>query len=238
MSQTKWRDILPPEAVAKGDELFDRAAAERAKGKIIYPAQENIFHALQAVAPDDVKVVILGQDPYHNPGQAMGMSFSVPNDCPAPPSLQNIKKELAYEFGENRPMANDLTPWTKQGVLLLNTALTVEYGQAFSHQDWGWDILTGAVTEYCLRKQGTVIFLLWGSPAAKTAKAANHRITDIPVKDKYFIFTTHPSPLSAARSTATTHAFLQSMCFTTANRILESDGLAPIDWAGSLVQEA
>lgn len=229
-----WREILPPAAVQKGDELYSRAMALRNEGKTIYPMQENIFKAMQLTPPNEVKVVILGQDPYHNPGEAMGLSFSVPKTCPTPPSLMNIKQELAREYGNTGELSNDLTPWAKQGVLLLNTSLTVEHGQAFSHGNWGWDKLTGAIINQCLRLPQTIVFLLWGSPAIKTATEAAKAITDAPIQDKYFIMTTHPSPFSANRPSSKAVAFLGSDCFKTANELLQKSGAAPIEWVNSL----
>lgn len=230
-----WREILPPAAVQKGDELYNRAMALRNQGKTIYPLQENIFKAMQLTPPNEVKAVILGQDPYHNPGEAMGLSFSVPDTCPTPPSLANIKQELEREYGKTGDMKNDLTPWAEQGVLLLNTSLTVEHGQAFSHGNWGWNELTGAIISQCLRLPQTIVFLLWGSPAIKTANEAAKSITDMPIQDKFFIMTTHPSPFSANRPSSKAVAFIGSDCFKTANSLLETHGAVPVEWVKSLM---
>lgn len=201
---------------------LDDFVTEAARSRTVYPAPENIFAAFRACPAAQVRVVILGQDPYHEPGQAMGLSFSVPDGCKTPPSLKNIFKELEAEFGPAAPH-NDLTPWVRQGVLLLNTVLTVEQGAAFSHAGHGWELFTRAALEYAAtRGDGPLAALLWGKPAQKYAPifraAAHHR----PV---LVLESAHPSPLSAYRG------FFGSAPFGKANAFLQANGIAPIQWS-------
>ena len=200
-------------------DAFVTAAAERTT---VYPAPENIFAAFRACAPDKVRAVILGQDPYHEPGQAMGLAFSVPEGCKAPPSLRNIFKELASVYGEGCAVSTDLTPWAAQGVLLLNTVLTVEQGAAFAHAKHGWETFTRAALEYALACADTpVAAVLWGKPAQQYAPiftaAAAHR----PV---LVLESAHPSPLSAYRG------FFGSDPFGKINDFLQDNGQPQICW--------
>jgi len=192
--------------------------AERNAGKRIFPAGANWFRALDLTPLDKVKVVILGQDPYHGPGQAHGLCFSVPEGVRAPPSLVNIYKELESDLGIRRPPHGFLEHWAKQGVLLLNSVLTVEMGMAASHRDRGWERFTDAVVQLVNDKQQPVVFMLWGSYAQKKASfvdTTRHLVLQAP----------HPSPLSAHSG------FLGCRHFSKANAFLESRGLDPIDWA-------
>jgi uracil-DNA glycosylase len=192
--------------------------AERNAGKRIFPAGANWFRALDLTPLDKVKVVILGQDPYHGPGQAHGLCFSVPEGVRAPPSLVNIYKELESDLGIRRPPHGFLEHWAKQGVLLLNSVLTVEMGMAASHRDRGWERFTDAVVQLVNDKQQPVVFMLWGSYAQKKASfvdTTRHLVLKAP----------HPSPLSAHSG------FLGCRHFSKANAFLESRGLDPIDWA-------
>ena len=192
--------------------------AERNAGKRIFPAGANWFRALDLTPLDKVKVVILGQDPYHGPGQAHGLCFSVPEGVRAPPSLVNIYKELESDLGIRRPPHGFLEHWAKQGVLLLNSVLTVEMGMAASHRDRGWERFTDAVVQLVNDKQQPVVFMLWGSYAQKKAAfvdTSRHLVLKAP----------HPSPLSAYSG------FFGCKHFSKANAFLESRGLDPIDWA-------
>ena len=192
--------------------------AEREAGKRIFPAGANWFRALDLTPLDKVKVVILGQDPYHGPGQAHGLCFSVPNGVRPPPSLVNIYKELASDLGISPPAHGFLEHWARQGVLLLNSVLTVEMGLAASHRDRGWERFTDAVIRLVNAKPEPVVFMLWGSYAQKKAAfvdASRHLVLKAP----------HPSPLSAHSG------FLGCRHFSRANAFLEAQGLAPIDWA-------
>ena len=191
---------------------------ERNAGKRIFPAGSNWFRALDLTPLDQVKVVILGQDPYHGPGQAHGLCFSVPDGVRPPPSLVNIYKELASDLGLPPPAHGFLEHWARQGVLLLNSVLTVEMGQAASHRDRGWERFTDAVIRLVNEKPEPVVFMLWGSYAQKKAAfvdPSRHLVLKAP----------HPSPLSAHSG------FLGCRHFSKANAFLESRGLAPIDWA-------
>jgi len=191
---------------------------ERGAGKRIFPAGSNWFRALDLAPLDEVKVVILGQDPYHGPGQAHGLCFSVPNGVRPPPSLVNIYKELESDLGIRRPAHGVLEHWAKQGVLLLNSVLTVEMGLAASHRDRGWERFTDAVVRLVNAKEQPVVFMLWGSYAQKKASfvdTSRHLVLKAP----------HPSPLSAHSG------FLGCRHFSKANAFLESGGLQPIDWA-------
>lgn len=197
-------------------------ANERAEGKTIYPPQEDVFNAFRSTEFSQVKVVILGQDPYHGPNQAHGLSFSVRPGIPAPPSLVNIYKELATDIpGFVRPNHGYLQSWADQGVLLLNTVLTVEAGKAHSHAKLGWETFTDKVIENLNAHREGVVFMLWGSHAQKKGSiidAARHHVLKAP----------HPSPLSAHRG------FLGCQHFSTANQLLEEQGLSPIDWMPKL----
>ena len=189
----------------------------RAGGTRIHPAPANIFAAFDATPFEDVKVVILGQDPYHGPGQAHGLCFSVMPGVPVPPSLVNIYKELARDTGFVRPDHGHLMPWARQGVLLLNSVLTVEAGQAGSHQGKGWEGFTDHVVDVLNREREHLVFLLWGSYAQKKGAVIDprrHRVLKAP----------HPSPLSAHRG------FLGCGHFSAANEYLCRHGQVPIDW--------
>lgn len=191
---------------------------EKAAGKTIYPAGSDVFSALNTTPFDQVKVVILGQDPYHGPGQAHGLSFSVPDGVKPPPSLQNIYKEIQTDIGgEQRPTSGNLFHWAEQGVLLLNSVLTVEAQQAASHQGKGWELFTDKIIDVLARDRQHIVFLLWGSYAQKKGRVinpANHLVLKAP----------HPSPLSAYRG------FLGCGHFSACNRYLVEQGHAPIDW--------
>ena len=184
----------------------------------MYPPGPRIFAAFDATPFDRVKVVVLGQDPYHGPGQAHGLCFSVQPDVPVPPSLLNMYKEIERDLGLPRPDHGYLMPWARQGVLLLNAVLTVEQGKAGAHQGRGWEEFTDHVVEVLDREREGLVFMLWGSYAQKKGRivdARRHRV----------LRTTHPSPLSAHRG------FLGSGHFSAANDYLKRRGEAPIDWS-------
>lgn len=183
----------------------------------IHPDMEDIFNALRQTAFKDVKAVILGQDPYHGPGQAHGLSFSVQPGVRIPPSLRNIFKELEDDLGCQAPGHGNLTEWTEEGVLLLNTVLTVREGQAHSHRGKGWEIFTDRVIRSLNERKERVVFILWGKPAQ----------SKIPLIDqnKHRIITSvHPSPLSARRG------FFGSRPFSRVNQYLMESGQAPVNW--------
>jgi len=190
---------------------------EQAAGKVIFPPRETIFHALEAAPLDTVKVVILGQDPYHGDGQAHGLSFSVKPGVGVPPSLRNIYKELEESLGLEHPGHGCLEGWAKQGVLLLNAVLTVEAGKAGAHQNKGWEQFTDRVIETVNERSDGVVFILWGGYAQKKGKKIDrqrHLVLEGP----------HPSPLSAYRG------FFGCRHFVKANAYLQSRGKTPIDW--------
>jgi uracil-DNA glycosylase len=192
--------------------------SEKATGKRIYPPGPQIFAALDATPFDQVKVVILGQDPYHGPGQAHGLCFSVSPGVDVPPSLLNVFKEIERDLGHARPDHGCLLPWARQGVLLLNAVLTVEAGRAGAHQGKGWEGFTDHIVETLNREREGLVFMLWGSYAQ-----AKGRIID---SHKHCVLRApHPSPLSAHRG------FLGCGHFSAANRWLTGRRLAPIDWA-------
>ncbi len=190
----------------------------RDAGARIFPPAAQIFAAFDATPFDEVKVVILGQDPYHGAGQAQGLSFSVPAGQRIPPSLDNIFKEQVRDLGVPRPDNGDLMPWAQRGVLLLNAVLTVEEGRAGAHQGKGWEGFTDHVVETLAREREGLVFLLWGSYAQVKGKVIDgnrHRV----------LKTTHPSPLSAHRG------FLGCGHFSAANAYLQARGVGGIDWS-------
>lgn len=194
---------------------------ERAKGKAIYPRPRDWFAALDATSPQDVRVVILGQDPYHGPGQAHGLCFSVQPGVRVPPSLVNIYKEMQSDLGIARASHGYLAHWAGQGVLLLNNVLTVEAGQAASHQGKGWEKFTDAVVASVAGDPAPKVFILWGSHAQK--KAAN--VAALGAGSPHLILRApHPSPLSAH------NGFFGSRPFSQANDFLEAHGRGAIDW--------
>jgi uracil-DNA glycosylase len=199
-------------------QLGDFLRSEKAAGKVIYPPGPLIFNALNSTPLEQVKVVIIGQDPYHGPSQAHGLCFSVQPGVPAPPSLLNIFKELKRDLNIDPPPHGCLQHWAEQGVLLLNTILTVEQGQAGAHAKCGWQRFTDKVIEVVNARQPHLVFLLWGAHAQ--AKA--------PLLDStrhLLLKSAHPSPLSAYRG------FLGNGHFSRCNKFLEQHGLEPIDWS-------
>lgn len=191
--------------------------SEKAKGRIIFPPGELMFNAFQQTPFEAVRVVILGQDPYHGPGQAHGLSFSVPEGVPSPPSLQNIFKELERDLGLARPASGTLLPWAKQGVLLLNAVLSVEQAKPGSHQNKGWEAFTDAAIARLSAEREGLVFMLWGAYAQ-----AKGRIID--ARRHCVLRAPHPSPLSAHRG------FIGCGHFSTANRYLSARGGTTIDW--------
>ena len=189
---------------------------ERARYEI-YPPQEDVFNALRYSSFQDTKVVILGQDPYHEPGQAHGLCFSVNKGVTIPPSLVNIYKEIENDLGIKMPGHGYLADWAKQGVLLLNTVLTVRRGQANSHKGKGWEIFTDRIVEILNERQKPMVFILWGA----NAKSKTELITN---KEHMVITGAHPSPLSAWKG------FFGGRYFSKANRYLEITGQEPVDW--------
>mgnify|MGYP001213991781 CR=1 FL=1 len=214
-----WLDALQGEfAQPYMQQLRDFLQAEKAAGKVVFPPGALIFNALNSTPLDKVRVVIIGQDPYHGPGQAHGLSFSVPPGVRTPPSLQNIFKEINRDLGLPIPQHGCLHSWAERGVLLLNAVLTVEQGQAGSHAKRGWERFTSRVIELVNERCEHCVFLLWGS-------YAQHKGEQIDRTRHCVLTSVHPSPLSAHRG------FIGNGHFSAANDYLVSNGLAPIDWS-------
>jgi len=196
--------------------------AEEAAGKVIYPPRGMRLAALALTPLDRVRCVILGQDPYHGPGQAHGLAFSVPDGVPLPPSLINITKELEADLGLPPPTSGNLSKWARQGVLLLNSTLTVEAGKPGSHAGRGWDAITDAVVAAVAERDEPCVFILWGSHARKKAS----RIPALARAPHHLVLTSaHPSPLSAH------NGFFGSRPFSKTNAFLEANGRGAIDWS-------
>lgn len=212
-----WFSWLEPYFKTPGFKALQEKLNAQPSEQVFPPA--GLRYAALSKSPQEVKVVILGQDPYHGRGQAMGLSFSVPRGVAPPPSLVNIYKEIQAEGGlQAAGRLGDLTAWANQGVLLLNTALSVQEGQAGSHRGWGWEPFTDGIIKELAKRRTGLVFLLWGKPAQEKMqlipKDKNHLILTAP----------HPSPLSAHRG------FMGCGHFNKANQFLESQGLAPIQW--------
>lgn len=217
MIENEWLSILKPEFSKPYYRALYDFVKEQYATNIVYPPSDKIFSALETTSIKDVKVVILGQDPYHEPGQAHGMSFSVMPGVKTPPSLQNMYKELNNELGCYIPNNGYLMKWASQGVLLLNTVLTVQKGMANSHKGKGWEQFTDAVIKAVNEIDRPVVYLLWGS----NARSKKAFITN----PKHLVLeTVHPSPLSAY------NGFFGCNHFKKANEFLASNGIKPIDW--------
>lgn len=216
VTMSTWTDLLGAEKQQPYfQELMARVQTRREQGVTVYPPAHEVFQAFKLTTVENLKVVIIGQDPYHGPGQAHGLCFSVPVGIPAPPSLKNIYKALSHDFADfTAPQHGNLTHWAEQGVLLLNTVLTVEQGQPNSHANWGWERFTDTVIQQINQHCEGIVFLLWGSHAQKKGKIID--------RQRHHVLTSvHPSPLSAHRG------FLTCGHFAEANRLL---GANAIDW--------
>ena len=216
-----WRNAIEPVlATREARKLGGFLTAEEAAGKRIYPPRGSRLRAFELTPLDRVKVVILGQDPYHGPGQAHGLSFSVPEGVKVPPSLVNIYKEIASDLGIERAIHGNLEKWAQQGVLLLNNALTVEEGRAGSHQNLGWEAITDAAVAAVAAREEPAVFLLWGSHARNKAS----RVPGL-MGGRHLVLTApHPSPLSAHSG------FFGCRHFSQANAFLEANGRGAVDW--------
>ncbi len=215
--EQSWKEVLHEEFDKPYfARIRDFLRTEKTKNKIIYPPGSLIFNAFDTTPFDQVRVVILGQDPYHGPGQAMGLSFSVPKGVPAPPSLKNIFKEIQNDLGIAPPDHGDLTKWAKQGVFLLNAMLTVEKGRAGSHKKIGWQLFTDAVIKRLSDLKQGLVFLLWG----RFAQSKANLIDEL---KHHVLQSAHPSPLAGNR-------FFNNQHFSRTNELLLSQGYAPIDW--------
>lgn len=213
----EWKSLLKEEFEKQYfKELSEKVRNEYLKVPV-FPPPSNVFRAFELVKPEEVKVVILGQDPYHTPGVADGLAFSSKPGNRVPPSLQNIFKEIAHEFGSVPSDDPDLTRWARQGVLLLNASLSVRSGEANSHADYGWHTFTDAVIRALSEKEEHVVFMLWGAFAGKKEELIDW--------EKHLVLTSpHPSPLSASRG------FFGNNHFKLANEYLEKHGRMPINW--------
>lgn len=216
MINKTWDKILEKEMKKEYFNHLGTFVKDEYKHKIIYPEYKNIFNALKLTDYNDVKVVILGQDPYHGEGEAHGLSFSVREGVRRPPSLNNIFKELKNDLGIERN-ENDLTDWAKEGVLLLNSVLTVVKDTPLSHRNHGWEIFTDNLIRYLNLRKTPIVFILWGSYARSKKELITNKVHHV-------IESAHPSPLSASRG------FFGSKPFSKTNEYLKKDGLGEIKW--------
>ena len=212
-----WYELLKPELTSDSFKKLQVFLTDEYNNRKIYPTPENVFNALNLVKYDDVKVVIIGQDPYHQPGQAHGLSFSVQNGIKLPPSLVNIYKEIENDAGKKSCTNGDLTAWAKQGVLLLNSVLTVRDSEPNSHKNMGWEQITSRVVELLSKREKPVVFLLWGANAISIGKNID--------RSKHLVLTcAHPSPLSAY------NGFFGCNHFIKTNEFLIKNNIEPINW--------
>jgi len=213
-----WDEKLKVIWESPGFKNFYKKIMDMYEVKEIYPPKDYIFNALKLTSYENTKVVIVGQDPYHGKGEAHGLSFSVQKGVRVPPSLQNIYKELKDDLGIPPKDNGDLTGWAKQGVLLLNSVLTVEKDKAASHRNLGWEPMTDYIIKLINLKEEPVVFILWGNFAKEKAKLITN-------PHHYIIMSPHPSPFSAYSG------FFGSKPFSKTNKFLEKNGLVPIDWS-------
>lgn len=215
--EPSWKEVLKQEFEKPYFYQLVQFVKQEYQNKTIYPPASKIFAAFDSTPFNKVKVVIIGQDPYHGPNQANGLCFSVNEGVPFPPSLQNIFKELKDDIGKEIPSSGDLNHWAAQGVLLLNATLTVEAARAGSHQNKGWEEFTDAVIAQIAEKKENIVFILWGSYAQKKGAKID--------RNKHFVIESpHPSPLSVYRG------FFGSKPFSKTNQYLISKGIKPINW--------
>lgn len=216
--EASWKEALKEEfSRPYFADIVNHLKTEKQLKKIIYPAGPDIFNAFNTTPFDKVKILLLGQDPYHGPRQAHGLCFSVQQGVPPPPSLINIFKELKTDVGVDTPRSGDLTPWAQQGVFLLNASLTVRAGEPMSHAKIGWSIFTDAVIKKLSEKKANLVFMLWGRFAQEKAQFID--------EEKHCILRSpHPSPLSAS------NGFFGCRHFSKANEYLIKHGIDPVDW--------
>ncbi len=213
-----WEDFLKNEFKKEYFIELSHFLKEAYSSRVIYPKREDVFNAFAYTKYEDMKVVLLGQDPYHQPQQAHGLCFSVNPECPLPPSLRNIYKEMCDDLGCPMPKNGYLVHWAKQGVLMLNSILTVEEGKPLSHQGKGWEIFCDHVLEVCNQSEQPLVFILWG----KQAQMKERFVTN---SHHLVIKSAHPSPLSAY------NGFFGSKPFSRTNDFLIKNGRKPIDWS-------
>jgi len=214
---SEWKAFLKEELNSNYFQVIISALAIDRKSHTIFPTNDLIFNALNLTRPSNIKVVILGQDPYHGKGQAHGLSFSVPNGVKIPPSLRNIFKELQSDLNHSKSCNGNLESWSKQGILLLNSTLTVKEKKAGSHQKLGWELFTDSIIKKISDKNEGVVFLLWGAFAQKKSIL-------IDARKHHILTTTHPSPFSAYKG------FLGCKHFSKTNKILLNNNQQPINW--------
>lgn len=212
-----WRRVLADELQKDYWQNLTNNVEKEYGQQTIFPPADLIFNAFSHCPFSDVKVVILGQDPYHGAGQAMGLAFSVPGDTKIPPSLRNIYKEIEQDLGKEPPQSGDLTHWADQGVLLLNATLTVRAGEAGSHQRLGWETFTDSVIKHISREKDHVVFLLWGN-------YARAKVGLIDQSKHFVLMAAHPSPLSAY------NGFFDCRHFSKTNEYLKANDQTPIEW--------
>jgi uracil-DNA glycosylase len=215
--EKSWKKLLKDEFTKPYFKSLSGFVHAEYKQNTVYPPAKFIFNALDSLPVEKVKVVILGQDPYHGPGQAHGLSFSVPDGTALPPSLQNIYKEIETDLGKPRPKSGNLEHWVKEGVLLLNATLTVRAHQAASHQNKGWEQFTDAIIHHLAESKENLVFILWGNYAQKKGSF-------IDTEKHLVIKSAHPSPLSAY------NGFFGSRPFSKTNEYIEAHGQKPINW--------
>ena len=213
------KELIDPSIAMLGKHLACKTKFERRKHDI-FPSQNQIFRALSLTSPDNIRAVIIGQDPYHTPGAANGLAFSINEGLPLQPSLQNIFKELHSDIGCEIPHNGDLTRWAQQGVLLLNRTLTVEAHKPNSHADWGWQLFTKHIFDLCTDLPQPVVFILWGKYAQQLAEGVDWNSK----RNKMLIQSAHPSPFSAYKG------FFGSRPFSRTNKYLSSNNSREIDW--------
>ncbi|MGM8216393.1 uracil-DNA glycosylase [Bacillaceae bacterium W0354] len=215
--RTDWKWLLQSEFTKDYFSNLINIIEEEYKNKTIFPARKEVFRALNETSFCNTKVVIIGQDPYHGENQANGLSFSVNKGATIPPSLNNIYKELVNDLNCPKPRDGDLTHWAQEGVLLLNTVLTVEKGKAHSHRNIGWETFTDKIISIINEKKQNIVFILWGKQALNKGKV-------IDITKHYIIYSPHPSPLSAQRG------FFNSRPFSKTNDYLRHHEIKPIKW--------
>ena len=212
-----WKTVINEEQQKEYYKKLKEFIESRYLSTTVYPPKENIFKAFELCSYENLKVVILGQDPYHQKGQAQGLAFSTPSNIKNPPSMVNILKEICDDIGSSNCLDGDLTPWAKQGVLLINTILTVEDSKPKSHENKGWEIFTDSIIKYISTHKENIIFILWGAPAIKKSKL-------IDTSKHYILTAPHPSPLSSYRG------FFGCKHFSQTNTILKNLHKEPIIW--------
>lgn len=227
-NQLAWWNLLPEKIQIKTNSIYNHVEKLR-KTQTIYPPSKQVFAAFELTHPDDVKVVIIGQDPYHEENEAMGLAFSVQDGVKIPPSLRNIFTELQNDIGVIPPTSGNLTKWAENGVLLLNSVLTVNAHAANSHKYFEWQVLTREILKICLKSNRPIVYMCWGRQALDTLNSviveSNNTLTN-----QIILKSSHPSPFSAYTTTAYTPAFMGSKQFSKANAWLSSQNIKPVDW--------